>query len=148
VWRNAAKRGAFAHATHIPKLGSLILSNSPECLWKIKKEKIYSFPIKGTAKSQAELKHSEKDRGELNMITDLMRNDLSKVSQTGSVQVDELFGIYPFPRVYQMISTVSSKLRPEADFQETIFATFPMGSMTGAPKISTMKIIEREEDFL
>ena len=134
-----------------------LVSASPERFLKKKGNRLIAQPIKGTvrrgsnpAEDQAnwqKLISSEKERAENLMITDLMRNDLSKVSQTGSVQVDELFGIYPFPRVYQMISTVSSKLRPEADFQETIFATFPMGSMTGAPKISTMKIIEREEDF-
>ncbi len=81
------------------------------------------------------------------MITDLTRNDLARVSKTGTVQVKELFGIYPLPRVFQMISTVQSELRPDTTFRQIIDATFPMGSMTGAPKISTMKIIEREETF-
>jgi para-aminobenzoate synthetase component 1 len=76
-----------------------------------------------------------------------MRNDLARVSETGSVQVKELFGIYPLPRVFQMISTIHSRLQPKVSFRQIIEATFPMGSMTGAPKISTMNIIDREESF-
>ncbi len=134
-----------------------LVSASPERFLKKNGCRLIAQPIKGTAKrgrsaeeDQVNLKalfSSEKERAENLMITDLMRNDLARVSKTGSVKVDELFGIFPFPRVFQMISTVSSELRPETTFQEIIQATFPMGSMTGAPKISTMKLIEREESF-
>ena len=134
-----------------------LVSASPERFLKKNSSKLIAQPIKGTirrdanpdedAKNRERLISSEKERAENLMITDLMRNDLARVSQTGSVVVEELFGIYPFPRVWQMISTVSSALRSGISLEEIIQATFPMGSMTGAPKISTMKIIEREESF-
>ncbi|MFN4000236.1 anthranilate synthase component I family protein [Algoriphagus sp.] len=134
-----------------------LVSASPERFLKKTGSKLIAQPIKGTirrgatpeedAKNREKLISSEKERAENLMITDLMRNDLARVSKTGSVRVDELFGIYPFPRVLQMISTVSSEVSDDASFEEIIRATFPMGSMTGAPKISTMKIIDREESF-
>ena len=80
------------------------------------------------------------------MITDLVRNDLSRTAQKGSVEVKELCGIYSFLQVHQMISTVTSKLDPQYSVVEVIKTTFPMGSMTGAPKISAMKIIEEQEE--
>jgi len=76
------------------------------------------------------------------MIVDLVRNDLSKSAVKGSVKVEELFGIYGFPQVYQMISTVSCDLDPEIHFIDAIKNAFPMGSMTGAPKLSAMQLIE------
>lgn len=134
-----------------------LVSASPERFLKKKDSKLIAQPIKGTvrrgltpaedANNRDKLLKSEKERAENLMITDLMRNDLARVSVTGSVQVEELFGIYPFARVLQMISTVSSELKAETTLKAIIQATFPMGSMTGAPKISTMKIIEREESF-
>ncbi|SEG09919.1 anthranilate synthase component I family protein [Algoriphagus boritolerans] len=134
-----------------------LLSASPERFLKKTGSKLIAQPIKGTikrglnpeedAENREKLISSEKERAENLMITDLMRNDLARVSKTGSVRVEELFGIYPFPRVLQMISTVSSEIKDVVTFENIIRATFPMGSMTGAPKISTMKIIEREECF-
>jgi para-aminobenzoate synthetase component I len=134
-----------------------LVSASPERFLKKNGSTLIAQPIKGTIRrgetasedleNRKKLLASEKERAENLMITDLMRNDLARVSKTGSVRVGELFGIYPFPRVLQMISTVSSELNPDTSFKEIIRATFPMGSMTGAPKISTMKIIEREESF-
>ena len=134
-----------------------MVSASPERFLKKTGNQLVAQPIKGTiqrGKNELEdlenrnaLLASEKERAENLMITDLIRNDLARVSKTGSVRVDELFGIYPFPRVLQMISTVTSELRSDIGFKEIIQATFPMGSMTGAPKISTMKIIVLEEDF-
>lgn len=134
-----------------------LISASPERFLKKTGTKLVAQPIKGTirrgatpeedAENREKLISSEKERAENLMITDLMRNDLARVSKTGSVKVDELFGIYTFPRVLQMISTISSEVKPDVSFEEIIRATFPMGSMTGAPKISTMKIIEREESF-
>ena len=79
------------------------------------------------------------------MIVDLVRNDLARVAQTGTVTVPELFGLYPFRHVWQMISTVQAQLRPDADFEDVLRATFPMGSMTGAPKIRAMQLIEHYE---
>ncbi|MEP0713992.1 anthranilate synthase component I family protein [Algoriphagus sp.] len=134
-----------------------LVSASPERYLKKSGAKLIAQPIKGTIKrgeSPAEdarnittLATSEKEQAENLMIADLMRNDLSKVSQVGSVQVTELFGIYPLPRVFQMISTVASALRKDVNFSEIIQASFPMGSMTGAPKIRTMEIIEELESF-
>lgn len=134
-----------------------LVSASPERFLKKTNSQLIAQPIKGTVHrgrneqeetiNRKKLLSSEKERAENLMITDLTRNDLARVSKTGSVRVEELFGIYPLPRVFQMISTVSSELTPEVTFREIIHATFPMGSMTGAPKISTMGIIEREESF-
>lgn len=134
-----------------------LVSASPERFLRKIGNRLIAQPIKGTIgrgmtmeddeSNRKLLLLSEKERAENLMITDLTRNDLARVSKTGSVHVDELFGIYPFPKVLQMISTVSSELKPETTFHEIIQATFPMGSMTGAPKISTMNIIEREESF-
>jgi len=79
------------------------------------------------------------------MIVDLVRNDLSKIATKNSVSVDELCGIYTFETVHQMISTVSCSIKPETNFVEILKATFPMGSMTGAPKIKAMELIEQYE---
>ena len=79
------------------------------------------------------------------MITDLVRNDLSRTAQKGTVQVQELCGIYSFQQVHQMISTITSKLDDKYSLIDVLKLTFPMGSMTGAPKISAMKIIEELE---
>ena len=81
------------------------------------------------------------------MIVDLVRNDLSKSSVDGSVVVEELCGIYEFNTVNQMISTITSEMRSDVHFTDAIKAAFPMGSMTGAPKLEVMKNIERYEDF-
>ena len=134
-----------------------LVSASPERFLKKESNKLIAQPIKGTIRrgnsaetdqeNRKKLLSSEKEKAENLMITDLMRNDLARVSETGTVKVDELFGIYPLPRVFQMISTVSANLKPEVNLKEIIDATFPMGSMTGAPKISTMKILDREESF-
>jgi Anthranilate/para-aminobenzoate synthases component I len=79
------------------------------------------------------------------MVVDLVRNDLSKVCNEGTVKVDELYGVYSFPQVHQMISTVSGQLRNNVSFSEIIGATFPMGSMTGAPKKKVLDLIEMYE---
>ena len=114
-----------------------------------------SQPIKGTSprsenpfqdKANIEyLKHSLKERSENIMITDLVRNDLSKVATRGSVKVDELCGVYSFRQVHQMISTISAEMRPDKNWIDTVKATFPMGSMTGAPKVRAMQLIEKYE---
>lgn len=119
--------------------------------------KIIAQPIKGTIQrgndkvndeiNKEHLLASAKERAENLMITDLTRNDLSKISEIGSVRVEELFGIYSLPRVFQMITTVSSILKPNTPIKEIIQTTFPMGSMTGAPKIRTMELIDELELF-
>lgn len=134
-----------------------VFCGSPERYIKREKNRLFSQPIKGTIakgntieedNSQREkLRSSIKDQTENVMIVDLVRNDLSRIATKGSVQVDELFGIYSFPTVHHMISTVSCEVTPETSFVKILEATFPMGSMTGAPKISTMKICEELEKF-
>jgi para-aminobenzoate synthetase component 1 len=116
-----------------------------------------SQPIKGTIRKGetleedqaliSELVNSEKDRAENVMIVDLVRNDLNKICQTATVKVTELFEIYSYLQVHQMISTIEGKLKPNTTFTDILKATFPMGSMTGAPKISAMKYIDRLESF-
>ncbi|OQP64831.1 aminobenzoate synthetase [Niastella vici] len=133
-----------------------LLCASPERYLKKEGDRILSQPIKGTSqrnllnaaedeKSATHLYNSVKDRSENVMIVDLVRNDLSKICEEASVQVEELFGIYSFPQVHQMISTVSGQLRSDIHFIEAIKATFPMGSMTGAPKKRVMELIEQYE---
>lgn len=133
----------------------LICASPERYLMKVG-DTIISQPIKGTARRDADpakdaeiktaLSQSIKDKAENVMIVDLVRNDLARCCETGSVQVDELYGIYSFPQVHQMISTVSGKLRKDAPLTDAIRTTFPMGSMTGAPKIKVMELIERYEN--
>lgn len=132
-----------------------LLSASPERYLKKVGRKIISQPIKGTAKRGANeeedklikenLLSDPKERAENIMIVDLVRNDLSRTAEKNSVIVEELCGIYSFPQVHQMISTVVSDLREDVHFVEAICQTFPMGSMTGAPKVRAMKLIEKYE---
>ena len=133
-----------------------LICASPERFLKKEENKILSQPIKGTSsrflkddskdrKSKEELAASEKDRSENVMVVDLVRNDLARVCKEGTVKVDELFGVYSFPQVHQMISTVSGELQDGISFLDIIKATFPMGSMTGAPKKRVMELIEKYE---
>ncbi|TKC04615.1 anthranilate synthase component I family protein [Pedobacter polaris] len=132
-----------------------ILSATPERFLCKRDNRLISQPIKGTAKRSANkvedeqikinLKSSIKEQAENVMIVDLVRNDLTKSAVKGSVKVDELFGIYTFPQVHQMISTISCELDPTVHFIDAIKNTFPMGSMTGAPKIKAMKLIDTYE---
>jgi len=133
-----------------------LLSASPERYLKKVGETIISQPIKGTSKRSVDpiedkkskqfLESDSKERAENIMITDLVRNDLSHTAQKGSVEVTELCKIYSFLQVHQMISTITSKLDPQYAPVDVLKTTFPMGSMTGAPKISVMKIIENLEE--
>lgn len=133
-----------------------LICASPERFLKKEGSKILAQPIKGTSKrihgddkrdeqNKEELFHSSKDRSENVMVVDLMRNDLSKICKEGTVKVDELYGIYSFPQVHQMISTISGELKKNISFSEIIRASFPMGSMTGAPKKKVMELIEQYE---
>ncbi len=133
-----------------------LLSASPERYLNKEDENIISQPIKGTSKrfldeiedqkSKLELSQNQKERSENIMITDLVRNDLSRTAQKGSVQVEELCKVYSFLQVHQMITTISSKLNSDFSAIDVLKTTFPMGSMTGAPKISAMQIIEDLEE--
>jgi len=151
---NAISKTPFA--TFLKLNDKYLLSASPERYIKKKGKKIISQPIKGTAKRSAnhnedqalkyELKHDDKERSENIMIVDLVRNDLSKTAKKGSVKVKSLCKVHTFKQVHQMISTVVSKIKKGVHPVDVIQTTFPMGSMTGAPKISAMKIIEDLEE--
>jgi para-aminobenzoate synthetase component 1 len=133
-----------------------LLSASPERYIKKEGDLIISQPIKGTAKrfldpiedekSKNQLALDPKERAENIMVTDLVRNDLSRTAQKGSVKVEELCVIYSFEQVHQMISTITSKLDSQYAAIDVIKTTFPMGSMTGTPKVSVLKIIEDLEE--
>ncbi len=129
---------------------------SPERFIKISGRTIMSQPIKGTAgrflddatedeRIKNVLAASKKDKAENVMVVDLVRNDLSRVCEIGSVQVPELFGIYSFATVHQMISTIKGTLKQDISFTDILKATFPMGSMTGAPKHRVMQLIQKFE---
>lgn len=133
-----------------------LLSASPERYLKKENLKVVSQPIKGTAKrfvskvddeqTAFELARDEKERSENIMIVDLVRNDLSKTAKKGSVKVEELCQVYSFKQVHQLVSTVISEVTTTTHPVDIIKDTFPMGSMTGAPKVSAMKIIEELEE--
>ncbi len=133
-----------------------LLCASPERYLKKEGEQLVSQPIKGTAKrflnpiedenSKNELEKDGKERSENIMITDLVRNDLSKTAQRNSVKVQELCKVYSFEQVHQMISTITSNLDSQFSIIEVIKYSFPMGSMTGAPKFSAMNICEELEE--
>ncbi|HCY75995.1 MAG TPA: aminodeoxychorismate synthase component I [Ignavibacteriales bacterium] len=142
----------------INNFGKIIVSVSPELFFEVRRRKIISKPMKGTARRgidhsndefiKYELEISEKDRAENVMIVDLIRNDLGRISEFGSVKVKNLFEVEKYESVYQMVSTIESKLKKNLKISDIIKNIFPCGSITGAPKISTMKIIkelEREE---
>ncbi len=129
---------------------------SPERFLKKSGRQLISQPIKGTARRSQDaledrriirmLRNNEKEQAENMMIVDLVRNDLARSSETGSVKVEEIFGIYSFAYLHQMISTVTSSLSSDMPFTDAIRYAFPMGSMTGAPKVKVMQLIEEYED--
>ncbi|GAA3629169.1 aminodeoxychorismate synthase component I [Flavivirga jejuensis] len=139
-------------ATFLKYGDKYLMSASPERYLKKEGDTIISQPIKGTAKRSKNkleddrlkkaLSQDTKERSENIMIVDLVRNDLSKTAKKGSVKVEELTKVYTFDQVHQMISTITSKIEETTHPVDIIKSTFPMGSMTGAPKISAMKIIE------
>jgi para-aminobenzoate synthetase component 1 len=133
-----------------------LLCASPERFLCKEGDRLLTQPIKGTARRQLQdpvadaalregLRASVKERAENVMVVDLMRNDLSQVCVEGSVHVPELFGLYTFPQVHQMISTVAGTLRQGTQFTDILEASFPMGSMTGAPKKRVLELIRRYE---
>ncbi|MFW5892370.1 MAG: anthranilate synthase component I family protein [Bacteroidota bacterium] len=137
------------------KRAHFVMSSSPERFLAKRNNKLISQPIKGTIKRGAtkvkdtqlkqQLLNDPKERSENIMIVDLVRNDLSRSAEKGSVKVEELCGIYTYPHVHQMISTISCNLHPRCHFADAIKKAFPMGSMTGAPKIRAMEIIHDYE---
>jgi para-aminobenzoate synthetase component 1 len=139
------------HSAYIQAGDHRVLCASPERFLEKRGQTLRSQPIKGTVRRggtpeedntlKFSLLESDKERAENVMIVDLVRNDLSRVAQPNSVEVDELFGLHTFSTVHQMISSVSCQLQPEVTAEDVLRATFPMGSMTGAPKLSAMDLI-------
>jgi len=152
-------------ASFVKDQDQFLLCASPERYVSVRNQTVISQPIKGTRKrirvglgdaelqaredaaSVASLRNSPKDRAENVMIVDLVRNDLSRICDAGTVTVPKLCGVYSYSHVHQMISTVEGRLSPTAGFRDIIHATFPMGSMTGAPKIAVMQHSEQLENF-
>ena len=132
-----------------------IISATPERFISRRGSKLISQPIKGTTSRNTdalqdeqlkeELLKNEKERAENVMIVDLVRNDLTRSAKPGTVKVEELFGLYSFKQVHQMISTIVCEANEDLSNMEIICNTFPMGSMTGAPKISAMQLAEKYE---
>lgn len=156
IYRNLTRASPNPFSCFYKSGDAYLMCASPERFIAKRGSHIYSQPIKGTAKrfpgspeadeaSRRALRSSQKELSENVMVVDLVRNDLSRICEKASVQVDELFGIYSYPQVHQMISTVSGVLQPGVSFTEILKATFPMGSMTGAPKKRVMELIEQYE---
>ena len=156
VYRHLNEISAPPFASFLKLDNKIALCASPERYIKKEGLKIISQPIKGTAKRvqsklddtrlAANLMQNEKERAENVMIVDLVRNDLSKTAKKGSVKVEELCKVYSFKQVHQLISTVVSEVKENTHPVDVIRDTFPMGSMTGAPKVAAMKIIEKFEE--
>jgi para-aminobenzoate synthetase component 1 len=139
----------------ISRPGSTVVSASPERFIRIDGRQISTSPIKGTRPRgvtpdedvalRQELLASEKDRAENTMIVDLLRNDLGRVCEFGSVKVEKLCDLEEHPTFFHLVSTINGRLRDGVEFSDVLQAVFPCGSITGAPKISTMKLIDRIE---
>ncbi|TPG62706.1 aminodeoxychorismate synthase component 1 [Ewingella americana] len=150
---NAANRAPFSAFIRLSE--NAVLSLSPERFLWLEKQQVQTRPIKGTlprlADDQADaqqalrLATSEKDRAENLMIVDLLRNDIGRVATPGSVRVPELFVVEPFPAVHHLVSTITAQLPPECHASTLLRACFPGGSITGAPKVRAMQIIEQLE---
>jgi para-aminobenzoate synthetase component 1 len=149
------KKASPAPFSVLVKDGSrALIGASPERFMMKSGTRLFSQPMKGTNRrmkdnepQMALLRSDPKEVAENVMITDLVRNDLSRSAKKGSVRVDELCGVYEFEHVNTMISTVSAELRPDVHPLDALLNAFPMGSMTGAPKIRAMELIDRYEGF-
>lgn len=161
VFRRLRRDHPAPFAAYIDRQSSKVVSASPERLVRVSNDKsgerkISASPIKGTRRRgksseedellRNELLNSEKDRAENTMIVDLMRNDLGRICEYGSVHVDSLCRLEEHPTLFHLVSTVSGILQEETIFSDIIKAVFPCGSITGAPKIRTMQIIEEIEN--
>ena len=156
MYRSLNRKSPSPFAAYYSVDGNYLLCASPERYLKKTGDRILSQPMKGTtardlkdpirdASLKAALASSEKDKAENVMVVDLVRNDLSKICETDTVRVSELFGVYSFPQVHQMISTIVGKPLSALNWTEMIALTFPMGSMTGAPKQRVLELIEQYE---
>ncbi len=150
---NTANRAPFSAFIRLPE--SVILSLSPERFILLEGKNIQTRPIKGTlprladpiadAQQAEKLANSPKDRAENLMIVDLLRNDIGRVAVPGSVKVPELFVVEPFPAVHHLVSTITAQLPQHLQATDLLRACFPGGSITGAPKVRAMEIIEELE---
>src|SRR6185503_408307 len=155
-FRKIAESQGAAYSAYIDIGSHTILSFSPELFVERRGQKLVTRPMKGTMargrwteedRERAEqLRSSLKDRAENVMIVDLLRSDLGKVAETGSVEVTELFAVEYLNRVLQMTSTITATQRPDVSITDMLRALFPCGSVTGAPKPRTMEIIEELEE--
>lgn len=151
----ALAKGAVPHGAYVDLAGVRLLSRSPELFFRVAGDVIETRPMKGTrprgatpeadAALIADLLGAEKDRAENLMIVDLLRNDISRICQVGSVKVPKLFEVETYPTVHQMISVVQGRLQTGTGLPEILTAMFPCGSVTGAPKIRAMEIIHELE---
>jgi len=145
-----------AYAAYLDWGDGQVLSVSPELFFRREGRTVVTRPMKGTAPRHADpatdqaaadhLKHSPKERAENLMIVDLLRNDLARIAETGSVRVDGLFEVEPWPSVWQMTSTISATAREGVDLTGIFGALFPCGSVTGAPKVAAMAEIAQLEN--
>jgi para-aminobenzoate synthetase component 1 len=156
AWRSLSRASPNPFSAFYRLGQRYLLCASPERYLKKTGDTLLSQPIKGTSPRHPEdptadrnsgdqLYYSSKDRSENVMVVDLVRNDLSKICLPDTVQVEELYGIYPFPQVFQMISTIKGEIAPGIHWVDAIRATFPMGSMTGAPKNRVVELIGQYE---
>lgn len=151
------KLGRAPFSAFYRKEHSYLLCSSPERYLQKEDNRLMAQPIKGTSKRSKEVTEdiqlkeelyiNPKERSENVMIVDLLRNDLSRTAKTNSVTVEELYGIYSYETVHQMVSTITSELDNQFHFSDALRHSFPMGSMTGAPKVRAMKLIEQHEAF-
>lgn len=142
-------------SAYMPLEGFSVLCSSPERFLEVRNGQVQTRPIKGTiargktpeedANNKRKLENSEKDQSELLMIVDLERNDFSKVCQPGTVKVTELFKIEQFATVFHLVATIVGTLKDGCTAVDCLSATFPGGSITGAPKIRAMEIIDELE---
>ena len=155
LYRRLRKRSPAPFACYINGSGGQVVGSSPERFLRIREGRVETRPIKGTrprgktpaedARLRQELAASAKDRAELLMIVDLERNDLGRVCEYGSVRVEELFRLESHPTVHHLVANVSGRLRPGCDVFDCLRAAFPGGSITGAPKIRAMQLIDEIE---
>lgn len=157
IWDKLNALSPMPFSSFIDQEEFSVISASPERFIRKKQDQVFIQPMKGTkarGKNKEEdalfgeaLKNDPKERSENVMIVDLTRNDLSKIAIKGSVKVEELFGVYQFPTIHQMISTVSCQVEKNLSFTDILPAVFPMGSMTGAPKSKAVDLIDEFEQF-
>jgi para-aminobenzoate synthetase component 1 len=155
IYRRLRRSNPGAYSAYLPFDGGAILSSSPELFLSLRNGKIITRPIKGTrprsddpdldALRRRELRSSEKDLAELTMIVDLMRNDLGRVSRTGTVRVRAAADLETHPTVHHLVATIESELHPDKTWSDLLKAALPAGSITGCPKIRAMQIINELE---